>query len=57
MRARERVGIEANSETHLSSLLLDTQFVDSSMLGAAWAFDLELKEHPIEDEYMSYIGR
>ena len=24
MRARDRVGIEANSETHLSSLLLDT---------------------------------
>ena len=49
MRARERVGIEANSETHLSRLLLDNQFVDISMWGAAWAFDLELKEHPIED--------
>ena len=56
MRARERVGIEANSETHLSRLLLDNQLVDSCMWGSAWAFDLELKEHPIEDEYMSYIA-
>jgi len=56
MRSRERVGIEANSETHLSRLLLDNQFVDSSMWGAAQDFDLELKAHPIEDGYMSYIA-
>lgn len=56
MRSRERVGVEANSETHLSSLLLDNQFVDSSMWGAAQDFDLELKAHPIEDGYMSYIA-